>query len=392
MSCVQCATPLPAGAAYCAECGRFVDDKIEAAIAQYFALTHTDPDRATQMGPQFVKLVPLSARRHLVERLSVDTPFTAWEMELPPESTAAASTAPAVKAKRAPRAVKVPDYRPRPPDQKGDQAVFMDFSEKPAQIVAVMDGVKAQVHAFTTNNQHKKRIFWLLFPAGIPFLLLDVWLGYNIFTFSLVAITLWISAIVGLRVIARAGRPPQFDQRYEMAREMIHTLQDDISPKRTMMGWLDLTGFARKHKETRQKKSPSGQSVVYYKDEWMRIKMQLYDGNVLRVSLIEKVKERKGYWKRSRISGKQKWKTGSTYRQQYLQVAITANPEQYTVTPFSTATGPIPQSAFTIQRAVAENGRITLNTAVSQTGNIDAWDVLYVLRFAYNQLQPISQA
>ncbi|MCA9959677.1 MAG: hypothetical protein KC443_11620, partial [Anaerolineales bacterium] len=330
MACVQCATPLAAGAAYCPECGRFVDDRIEAAIAQYFALNNSNPERAIQMGQQFKKLVPRPAWPHLADRLSPEV-VDAWEMEAVPEP------APPAK-KRAPRKTTAPTYRPKPPDAKNGQAVFMDFNEKPAQIVAVMDGVKTQAQTFRSGKQRVSRLLWLLFPLGIPFILLDLWLGYNVLTFSLVALVLWGSAVVGLSAVRKQGRPPQFDSRFDMAREIMHTLQDDVQPKRTMMGWLDLTGFDRQHKQTRQKKAPSGRPVVYYKDEWMRMKVQLYDGCVLRVSLIEKVKDRKGYWKRSRISGKQKWKSGSTHKQQYLQVAITANPEQYTVRPFPTST------------------------------------------------------
>lgn len=385
MACVSCATPLAVGAAYCPQCGRFVDDRVEAALARYFALNKTNPDRAAQMGPDLKKLVPRSAWPHLADRLGPEA-VDAWEMEVtaPPPSPA-----PASKRKSAPRQVIVPDYRPQPPEPKDSRAVFMDFNEKPAQIVAVMAAAKTQTQVHVSSKRRARTWLWLLFPAGVPFLLLDVWLGYNLCTFSLVTLVLWLSALYGLSVMARQARPPQFDGRFDIARDMIHTLQDDIAPKRTMMGWLDLTGFNRDHKKIRQKQAPSGRPVAYYKDEWLRLKMQLYDGSVLRVSLIEKVKDRKGYSKRSRISGKQKWKAGSTHKQQYLQVAITANPEQYTVRPFPTSPIQIPDTAFAIQRATAENGRITLNATAAQTGNIDAWDVLHVLRFAYGQLQPL---
>ncbi|MEZ4641362.1 MAG: hypothetical protein R3E31_01235 [Chloroflexota bacterium] len=58
MACVQCATPLAAGAAYCPECGRFVDDRIEAAIAQYFALNNSNPSGQHKWGSNLKSWFP----------------------------------------------------------------------------------------------------------------------------------------------------------------------------------------------------------------------------------------------------------------------------------------------------------------------------------------------
>jgi hypothetical protein len=59
---------------------------------------------------------------------------------------------------------------------------------------------------------------------------------------------------------------------------------------------------ARATKDTRDR------TTEHFRDEWLALEAKLYDGNILRVSAIQKSKKRKSYWKRSSISGKMKMK------------------------------------------------------------------------------------
>jgi hypothetical protein len=204
-------------------------------------------------------------------------------------------------------------------------------------------------------------------------------MGYNILTFSLITLVLWGGAIVGLILAARSGKTPKFGPKFDMIRTIFETLKDDVSPKRTMVGWLDLTGAEQESKATRHKKSQSGQPIIYYRDEWLRLKTRLYDGNVLRLSLIERVKARQGYWKRSR-SGKLKWRGGASQNEHQLKFAVSAAPGMYAIQPIAVGTT-IPNSRFVIQEAETSEGRVVLNAATSAA--YDAWDVLSAMRFGY---------
>jgi len=197
--------------------------------------------------------------------------------------------------------------------------------------------------------------------------------------FTLIAL---IAAIVSV-ILLKRSQPPgnEFGSRFQAARAIFQTIKDDITPKRTLMGWLDLTGLQPK-KVARQNTSPSGMPVNYYRDEWLKMKMALYDGNVMRVSAMERVKAQMGRWKRGR-SGKMKWKSGTSFSRNELRVAITVNQDAYEVTRFQ---HPAQAGKFIVNVTEANEGRIAL--AATTDYAIDGQDVLQVLRFAYDHLKP----
>lgn len=278
-----------------------------------------------------------------------------------------------------------PAHRPVPPATgKTAQRVFMDFNQSPRDIVQVMAQALRQGESYQAQRKRQRWWLWLLFPAGLPFVFADVVLDYNYLTFSLVAVTLWLGAIFGLIWRRRQGQGPQFGPRFSLAQTLFETLKDDLAPKQTLVGWLDLTGPEQESKTIRQKSSQSGQPIVYYRDEWLRLKTKLYDGNVLRLSVIDRVKARQGFYKRSRISGKNKWRAGSSQSQYELQLSLSVNPGAYELLPFEPNTA-IPNSRFVLQQAEARAGRITLDAAAAS--DFDAWDILNVMKFGYQHLQ-----
>lgn len=291
----------------------------------------------------------------------------------------------------APRVVAEPARRLPPATGKAAQSVFMDFNQSPREIVQVMAEAQQKAEAFKTQRKRWQLGLFLLFPAGLPFLCADVWLGYNFFTFSLVALTLWAGAIFGLIWMRRQGQAPQFGPRFDLARTIFDTLKDDISPKHTLVGWLDLTGAEQESKKSRQKNSQSGQPIFYYRDDWLRLKTRLYDGNILRLAVVDQVKARQGFWKRSRISGKNKWRGGSSEKQYELQFSVSLSPGAYEITSISIQPGaPIPNSRFVLQQVEASEGRLSLNAAASS--DFDAWDVLNVMRFGYQHVVSSGQS
>jgi hypothetical protein len=300
-----------------------------------------------------------------------------------------ATTKPSSPKATPPRAAKqAPAYRPTPPKDKSNRSIFMDFNQSPAEIVRVMDTAKVEAQQFTVGHKRAKRWLRWLYPAGLLFVLLDILLGYNYLTFTLVCAGVWLIAFAGLILLRRQGQPPVFGPKYDMTRTIMDTLEADVGLNRTMMGWLDLTGFAQESKEYRKKQSASGRPIVYYRDEWLRLKAKLYDSNILRVSLTEKIKDRKGYYKRSRISGKNKWKVGSSIKQHQLSISISVNPEAFQVVPFDYNRVAIPESRFAIDAALAENGRVTLKATSDK--EYDAWDVLHAMKYSYKHIKPLN--
>lgn len=281
-----------------------------------------------------------------------------------------------------------PTHRPVPPASgKTAQRVFMDFNQPPADIAQVMKQALQQGESYQVQRKRQRRWLWLLFPAGLPFVCADVVLGYNFLTFSLVAITLWLGAVFGLIWQRRQGQGPQFGPRFGLAQTLFETIKDDLAPKQTLVGWLDLTGPEQEGKTIRQKNSQSGQPIMYYRDEWLRLKTKLYDGNVLRLSMIDRVKARQGFYKRSRISGKNKWRAGSSQSQYELQFSLSINPGVYELLPIQPNTA-IPNSRFVLLQGEARDGRITLDAATNS--EFDAWDILHVMRFGYQHLEKMD--
>ncbi len=340
----------------------------------------------------------------------------------------------------------------QPSPSTSGRALFLDFNEKPANIVQVMDQAKHQQGEFVTSFRQRLRVLLLLLPAGLPFVLLDWLLGNNLVTFSLVAYVLWGAALLGWIVLRRespsrrqekprapigvlfgrvfgliwalifaciflgatglfsflagnlllvvglvlagvafAGlvtlwrRQPSgeaFGARFDAAHTIFETLKDDLAPKRTLLGWLDLSGAQQPGKVVREKTSSSGIPIKYYRDEWLRIRMPLYDGNLLRVSAVERVKARLGRWKRSR-SGKSKWKAGGAPQaRNELRVAVALNTAAYQVAPIQGGR----VGKFLVEVPQSDDGRLELRASTDAA--IDGWDILRLLRFAYDHVQP----
>jgi hypothetical protein len=211
--------------------------------------------------------------------------------------------------------------------------------------------------------------------------------GMLVTVLSLISPALIATAIVFVAVIVSVillmrSQPSnkQFGRKFDEARLIFETIKDDISPKRTLMGWLDLTG-PQQSKLVRQNTSSSGMPINYYRDEWLKMKVVLYDGNVMRVTALERIKARMGRWKRN-ARGKTKWKAGKALSRNELRVALTVNREAYAVLPLRSSQ--VGNVLVDVQEASDE--RIVLS-ALADTA-MGAQDILQVLRFAYDHLKP----
>jgi hypothetical protein len=273
----------------------------------------------------------------------------------------------------------MPDYTP----------IQITINDKPRAILRGMQDLNARREQGNRVYQQRRWIPLLLFLAGFPLFCVDFALtaaGYNSMVFSLAAPLLWIAAFVAWLSLRRA-RNAEFPPQIQTAREIVYTLRDDLDPKRNFFGQLDLTGTRKDTKVAREASNALGLVTRYYRDEWLSLKAKLYDGNMLRLAAVQREKVRKGYWKRSRISGKNKWKPekfkGS---RQDLKLRISINPNVYDTSLTRSLAPGARIGAYTVSQYSQHGGIIDLS-AWSNAEHISAQDVLGVMHAAYDQLQ-----
>ena len=150
---------------------------------------------------------------------------------------------------------------------------------------------------------------------------------------------------------------------------------------------FDLTGALLSTKVARTSKDTQDRTTEYFRDEWFALKAKLYDGNILRVSAIQKSKKRKSYWKRSRISGKMKSKPekfkGTAHD---LKVRIVVNPEAYQIVSNKDFRQGANIGKYTISQLSTEGGIISF-VANSPFEEVEHENILQVIQSAYSLLQ-----
>jgi hypothetical protein len=393
MKCPFCQNEMGDAVDACPRCHRRHSPQVARYIAQgWNALLGGAEEEARAAFTQALQATPQNDKQQIQSYVA----YLFTQAKAPP-ATAAASVQPQPhprarrQAQPTPRAATVSAPAPRPQASQPSaraarRGLFFNFNERPLNIVRVMDDAKRQQAEYAKRYTQRKWLVALLLPVGLPFVCADVTLGYNICTFSLVALVLWGAALVGF-IVLRRSRPigQECGPGVDSARTIFETLKDDLSPKSTLVGWLDLTGTQQASKIARQHTSTSGMPIAYYRDEWLRMKMPLYDGNVLRVTAIERAKARLGKWKTGRISHKRKWKPGGTvWARRELRVAVTVNRDVYeTVLPIQPASQ---VGRYVVGTSQNDEGSIVLTATSDQS--VSGGDILQVLRFVYDHLKP----
>lgn len=267
--------------------------------------------------------------------------------------------------------------------------VYLTIANKPLAILESMDSLDAQAKKANMARTKWSRVPRLFFFGGLFLMAIDGLLylfGYPSCIFSIGAAGIWAAAIF-LSVSLKRHQVHSFPPRYGGFREIVHTLRDDLRPNSTFLGHLDLTGAKQPSKVAREASDAQNRTTQYFRDEWLNLKAKLYDGNVLRVSGIQRVKERKSYWKRSRISGKMKLKPAKfkgSYQE--LKVRIVVNPQVYKIVRNKETEPGKTVGQYTISALDTEGGMVTM-TAAAGSDEVTAASVLNVLRSAYSLLQ-----
>lgn len=267
--------------------------------------------------------------------------------------------------------------------------VYVSLADKPVSILRGMEGFVAEVHRTESAGDKWRWFPMLIFFGGLGLMGVDgilLLLGYRSFIFIAGGIVVWIAALVMARSL-RKSDSKDFSPRYKDTKNILYTLRDDLKPGSAFNGHLDIRGAMLPTKVARSTKDSQDRTTEHFRDEWLALKAKLYDGNVLRVSAIQKSKKRKSYWKRSRISGKMKSKPekfkGSA---QFLKVRIAVNPEVYKIVPNQTFRQGMNVGKYTVAQLNTEGGIIDV-VANSPFEEVESEHILGFLRSAYSLLQ-----
>ncbi len=267
--------------------------------------------------------------------------------------------------------------------------VYVSIADKPDSIMRGMDRFVAEVQRTESAGDKWRWIPLTIFFGGLGLMAVDgllLLLGYTSFIFISGGALLWIAALVMARAL-RKSDSKDFSPRYKGAKQILYTLRDDLRPSTTFNGHLDLTGAMLSSKVARTANDAQNRTTEYFRDEWLALKAKLYDGNILRVSAIQKSKKRKSYWKRSRISGKMKSKPekykGSA---QFLKVRIAVNPEAYKIVSTPKFRQGVNVGKYTVSQLNTEGGIIDI-VASSPFDEVEHEQILGFLQSAYLLLQ-----
>ena len=268
--------------------------------------------------------------------------------------------------------------------------VYISLADRPQSIMQGMDKLRFDVQKTEKAGDKWRWIPMIIFLAGVGLIAIDLFIdlfGYFSLVFTGGGILLWIAAIVMARGL-RKSDSADFSPRYNGTRNILHTLRDDLKPGSTFLGHLDLTGALLPTKVARSTKDSRDRTTEYFRDEWLALKLKLYDGNLLRVSAIQKSKKRKSYTKRSRISGKYKTKPEKFKGIQHdLKVRIVPNPEVYAIAHTNPAFKQgLNIGKFTISQLSTEGGMVSF-VANSPFDDVEHENILQVIQSAYSLLK-----
>jgi hypothetical protein len=269
------------------------------------------------------------------------------------------------------------------------QPVYVSIADKPDSIMRGMDRFVADVNKTESAGDRWRQIPMLIFLGGLGLMAIDLLLfllGFRSYVFVAGGLAVWIAAVVMARSL-RKSDSKDFSPRYKGVKETLFTLRDDLKPGGTFNGHLDLTGAMLKTKVAREAKDSRDRTTQFFRDEWLSLKAKLYDGNILRVSAIQRTKQRQPYWKRSSISGKMKQKPAKFKgSEQQLKVRIAVNPEVYKIVSNSTFRQGANIGKYTIAQLATDGGIINA-VARAPFDEVETEQILGFIKSAYSLLE-----
>ena len=132
-------------------------------------------------------------------------------------------------------------------------------------------------------------------------------------------------------------------------------------------------------------RAAGGAPLVFYRDEWLRLKLKLWDGNVLRLSAIESIRKKEGFWKRG--SRKSKWKPGATTARHQLKISVVVDARTHVIR------RPAQQQRLDrlwLEAEVATEDRLVLCAYADD--RLNAQHLLGAMKLAYDHVMPRTSA
>jgi len=184
-----------------------------------------------------------------------------------------------------------------------DNVIRLEMAHHPQEILDTMRQMVPAVRRLDARQRWKRRGAVALLIAGIALFFGSMLLG--ILVTPLIAALgpvlvggSFCSAALGFALVVASfllfafagGKPWYVREHFNDVYRVLYTLRDDTGRKGRVVGWLDLSGPYRKEKLVRSARSLSGKRKEYYSDPWFQAKIKLVDGNLLRITLKDKVK------------------------------------------------------------------------------------------------------
>lgn len=260
--------------------------------------------------------------------------------------------------------------------------IFIEMAHHPQVILDTMDQIQlemAQMQQGADRGKRTRRMgcggAFALLAAGALLFGLDIVLGYGVLCTALglilgaMAVLLFFVALLAARTPRVLKRYAAQQQQFEAAYQILYALRDDTGRKGRVVGWLDLSGPRQPEKKVRTGRTRSGKPKVYYRDPWFQVKIKLADGNLLRLALVDKVKQKSGY-----VVGH--------YTQ--IKAKLVPNPDLYPM--MSLLSRPIPLQGATLSD---EDGVIVF-TSMVRPAKLSPREILESLWLIYRHLEPVG--
>lgn len=180
--------------------------------------------------------------------------------------------------------------------QRKGPALQLEMAHSPQAILDAMEQMRQELD----RSQRQRTWGAVLVGGGIVFLVLLLCVGPQIaarsdsaFPVGALLVLLGVAAVAAIvaGIWLLVTRPRYLRARFEAAHQLLHTLRDDATQ---VVGRLDLSRPQQDSKRVRSARSGGGKRKDYYRDPWLRARLKIVDGNLLRLSLEDRVKTKAG--------------------------------------------------------------------------------------------------
>ena len=175
------------------------------------------------------------------------------------------------------------------------KGIYVEMAHHPQVVLDTLDKMGPALEAAAVRQKVLSVVLLLMIVVGFIGFFLSICSAMGALTILGAAVS-WILVFAGMALltILRKGQNPLLREHFAAARYILYTLRDDTGRKGRVIGWLDLSGPQRQEKMVRTARSGGGKKKIYYRDPWFKVKFKLVDGNVLRLTLEDKVKVKAG--------------------------------------------------------------------------------------------------